>query len=133
MYKCTCMYYLYVLGFLHALTGAGKTMLMDMFYRRAAVAKKKRVHFNAFMLDIHDSMWSLVVHVHTCTCTWCACTCIILTCHHTFPHPSFLLQPHSPRHSLSLTHSPSLMPPHSLTTDSLTHSLPYSFISLSPL
>lgn len=32
-------------------------MLMDLFYKRAAVAKKKRVHFNSFMLDIHNSMY----------------------------------------------------------------------------
>ena len=36
--------------------GAGKTMLMDLFYKRAQVARKRRVHFNSFMLDIHDSM-----------------------------------------------------------------------------
>ena len=32
-------------------------MLMDLFYKRAAVTRKKRVHFNSFMLDIHDSMY----------------------------------------------------------------------------
>ncbi len=35
-------------------TGSGKTMLMDMFYDSVRVAKKKRVHFNGFMLDIHQ-------------------------------------------------------------------------------
>jgi len=34
--------------------GSGKTMLMDMFYDSVGVAKKKRVHFNGFMLDIHQ-------------------------------------------------------------------------------
>ncbi|XP_070782439.1 lactation elevated protein 1 homolog B [Enoplosus armatus] len=33
--------------------GTGKTMLMDMFYSRVENARKKRVHFNGFMLDIH--------------------------------------------------------------------------------
>jgi len=28
-------------------------MLMDMFYESVEVSKKKRVHFNGFMLDIH--------------------------------------------------------------------------------
>ena len=36
-------------------SGAGKTMLMDLFYETAQVAKKQRVHFNSFMLDVHDS------------------------------------------------------------------------------
>ena len=35
--------------------GAGKTMLMDLFYESALVEKKQRVHFNSFMLDVHDS------------------------------------------------------------------------------
>ena len=40
---------------LHAHPGAGKTMLMDMFYESALVEKKQRVHFNSFMLNVHDS------------------------------------------------------------------------------
>jgi predicted ATPase len=28
-------------------------MLMDLFYGSACVAQKQRVHFNAFMLDVH--------------------------------------------------------------------------------
>ncbi|XP_040920368.1 lactation elevated protein 1 homolog B [Toxotes jaculatrix] len=33
--------------------GTGKTMLMDLFYSHVENARKKRVHFNGFMLDIH--------------------------------------------------------------------------------
>ncbi|XP_076011262.1 lactation elevated protein 1 homolog B [Genypterus blacodes] len=33
--------------------GTGKTMLMDMFYSQVENTRKKRVHFNGFMLDIH--------------------------------------------------------------------------------
>jgi protein AFG1 len=40
--------------YMYGSVGAGKTMLMDLFYKRAAVARKRRVHFNSFMLDIHD-------------------------------------------------------------------------------
>lgn len=41
--------------YLHGAVGTGKTMLMDMFYNHCSVDKnkKKRVHFNDFMLDVH--------------------------------------------------------------------------------
>ena len=30
-------------------------MLMDLFYKTAKMDKKRRVHFNSFMLDVHKS------------------------------------------------------------------------------
>jgi len=33
--------------------GRGKTMLMDMFFADVAEPRKRRIHFNAFMADIH--------------------------------------------------------------------------------
>ncbi|MDE2183430.1 MAG: AFG1 family ATPase [Alphaproteobacteria bacterium] len=36
--------------------GRGKSMLMDMFFAAAAVPGKRRVHFNAFMADIHAKL-----------------------------------------------------------------------------
>ncbi|KAM9354974.1 lactation elevated protein 1 homolog B [Pholidichthys leucotaenia] len=34
--------------------GTGKTMLMDLFFSHVENSRKKRVHFNSFMLDIHQ-------------------------------------------------------------------------------
>lgn len=40
--------------YIHGGVGRGKTMLMDMFFERVPVRRKRRVHFNDFMADIHD-------------------------------------------------------------------------------
>jgi len=45
--------------YLHGAVGGGKTMLMDLFYSCCETPKKSRVHFHAFMVDVHSRIHSL--------------------------------------------------------------------------
>ncbi|MBN9242656.1 MAG: AFG1 family ATPase [Mesorhizobium sp.] len=40
--------------YIHGGVGRGKTMLMDFFFELVPVRRKRRVHFNDFMADVHD-------------------------------------------------------------------------------
>jgi cell division protein ZapE len=36
--------------------GRGKSMMMDMFFSATGIRRKRRAHFHAFMLEIHDAL-----------------------------------------------------------------------------
>lgn len=45
--------------YIYGSVGRGKTMLMDMFYELVPAKRKKRIHFNDFMSDVHNR-----IHAH---------------------------------------------------------------------
>lgn len=40
--------------YLYGSVGAGKTMIMDLFFQGVHVSSKKRIHFHAFMAEVHE-------------------------------------------------------------------------------
>lgn len=45
--------------YLYGPPGCGKTFIMDMFYNTVNIPQKRRVHFNQFMLEVHEHIHKL--------------------------------------------------------------------------
>ncbi|KAJ3103942.1 hypothetical protein HDU97_009754 [Phlyctochytrium planicorne] len=45
--------------YVHGSVGTGKTMTMDLFFHSVDTERKRRVHFHAFMLDVHKKVHAL--------------------------------------------------------------------------
>jgi protein AFG1 len=45
--------------YMYGSVGTGKTMMMDLFYNTMKTPRKKRVHFHAFMQDLHSRIHKL--------------------------------------------------------------------------
>lgn len=45
--------------YIYGSPGCGKTFLMDLFFENIKIPRKKRTHFNEFMLEVHDDLHKL--------------------------------------------------------------------------
>lgn len=49
-----------ILGlYIYGSPGCGKTFIMDLFYNNCHLKRKKRTHFNEFMLEVHSDLHKL--------------------------------------------------------------------------
>jgi len=45
--------------YIYGSPGCGKTFIMDMFFNNCKLTRKKRTHFNSFMLEVHSKLHKL--------------------------------------------------------------------------
>jgi len=54
--------------YIYGSPGCGKTFIMDMFYKNCNLKRKKRTHFNRFMLEVHVKLHKLKSMVYRYSC-----------------------------------------------------------------
>ena len=92
-------------------TGCGKTFIMDLFYASLPIQRKRRVHFNNFMIDIHKVHTNTTIFTITTTRFHYSSYLLTLLIHRvidrTLHFNNFVIDIHQRLHRLKTTHDAS--------------------------